>query len=178
LQDCKVTISKTTKTEKQLTDLQAFRRFIYISFNDYNYNERATTATIGNRKTIPLELTADSNTDEMVYITDMLDFAKWTESELNGLHALSLTSDDLQLLKDCIKAQSKDKQRYLRYVANSPLDRRTATGVFNNAQRRKNAKIIRGANVQRDCIRYIRAGLKTGDHSQLLINLVNAFINY
>ena len=63
-------------------------------------------------------------------------------------------------------------------VANSPLDRRTATGAFNNAQRRKNAKIIRGANVQRDCIRYIRAGLKTGEHSQLLINLVNAFINY
>ena len=170
MQDC--------KAEKQLTDLQAFRRFIYKSFNDYNYNERATTSTIGNRKTIPLELTADSNTDEMVYITDMLDFAKWTESELNGLHALSLTSDDLQLLKDCIKAQSKDKQRYLRYVANSPLDRRTATGAFNNAQRRKNAKIIRGANVQRDCIRYIRAGLKTGEHSQLLINLVNAFINY
>ena len=89
MQDCKL--------EKQLTDLQAFRRFIYISFNDYNYNERATTATIGNRKTIPLELTADSNTDEMIYITDMLDFAKWTESELNGLHALSLTSDAAQV---------------------------------------------------------------------------------
>ena len=178
LQDCKVTISKTTKTEKQLTDLQAFRRFIYISFNDYNYNERATTATIGNRKTIPLELTADSNADEMVYITDMLDFVKWTESELNGLHALSLTSDDLQLLKDCIKAQSKDKQRYLRYVANSPLCRKSATAEFNNAQRRKNAKTIHGAHMQRDCIRYIRAGLKTGEHSQLLINLVNAFINY
>lgn len=170
MQDCKL--------EKQLTDLQAFRRFIYISFNDYNYNERATTATIGNRKTIPLELTADSNTDEMVYITDMLDFAKWTESELNGLHALSLTSDDLQLLKDCIKAQSKDKQKYLRYVANSPLCRKSATAEFNNAQRRKNAKTIDAWTLQRVCIRYIRAGLKTGEHSQLLINLVNAFINY
>lgn len=170
MQDCKL--------EKQLTDLQAFRRFIYISFNDYNYNERATTATIGNRKTIPLELTADSNTDEMIYITDMLDFAKWTESELNGLHALSLTSDDLQLLKDCIKAQSKEKQRYLRYVAYSPLCRRTATGAFNEMQRRKGTKAIDGAHMQRDCIRYIRAGLKTGEHSQLLINLVNEFINY
>lgn len=105
----------------------------------------------------------------------MLDFATWTERELNGLHALELTADDLQLLKDCIKAQSKDKQRYLRYVAYSPLNRRTATGAFNELQRRKGAKAIDGRNVQRDCIRYIRAGLKTGQHSDLLISLVDMF---
>lgn len=108
----------------------------------------------------------------------MLDFVKWTEKELNGLHALTLTADDLQLLKDCIKAQSKEKQRYLRYVANSPLCRRSATGMFNESQRRKGAKPIHGAHVQRDCIRYIRAGLKTGEHSELLVSLVNMFTNY
>lgn len=178
LQGCKVTIDKITKTEKQLTDVQAFRRYIYISFNDYNYNERSTTATIGKRQSIPLELTADSNTDELLYITDMVDFIQWTEKELNGLHALSLTADDLQLLKDCIKAQSKEKQRYLRYVAYSPLCRRTATGAFNETQRRKGAKAIDGRNVQRDCIRYIRAGLKTGQHSDLLISIVESFTKY
>ena len=108
----------------------------------------------------------------------MLDFATWTERELNGLHALTLTADDLQLLKDCIKAQSKDKQRYLRYVAYSPLSRESATGAFNTECRRRDKKIIRGYNVQRDCIRYIRAGLKTGQHSQLLIDLVNTFTKY
>lgn len=108
----------------------------------------------------------------------MLDFAKWTENELNGLHALSLTADDLQLLKDCIKAQSKDKQRYLRYVANSPLCRKSATAEFNTAQRYKGYKIIDGAHVQRDCIRYIRAGLKTGQHSDLLISVVESFTKY
>lgn len=108
----------------------------------------------------------------------MADFAKWTENELNDLHALTLTADDLQLLKDCIKAQSKDKQRYLRYVANSPLSRESATGAFNTECRRRDKKIIRGYNVQRDCIRYIRAGLKTGEHSELLVSLVNMFTNY
>ena len=96
----------------------------------------------------------------------------------HGYNATSLTQDDLELLKDCIKAQSKDKQRYLRYVANSPLNRRTATGAFNELQRRKGAKFIDGRNVQRDCIRYIRAGLKTGRHSELLISLVNTFTKY
>lgn len=105
----------------------------------------------------------------------MLDFVKWTEKELNGLHALTLTADDLQLLKDCIKAQSKDKQRYLRYVANSPLCRKSATAEFNNAQRNKGAKIVDAWTLQRACIRYIRAGLKTGQHSELLISLVNTF---
>lgn len=171
LQDCKTTVDKNT-------DLQAFRRFIYIAFNDYNYNERSVTATVGKRKLIPLELTADSDADEMVYITDMLDFMKWTENEINDLHALHLTVDDLQLLYDCIKAQSKDKQRYLRYVANSPLSRESATGIFNTECRRRGKKIIRGYNVQRDCIRYIRAGLRTGQHSQLLIDLVNTFTKY
>lgn len=120
-------------------------------------------------------VTSDNDVDELFYITDLLDFATWTEKKLNGLHALSLTADDLQLLKDCIKAQSKDKQRYLRYVANTPFNRRTATGVFNELQRRKGAKTIHGGHVQRDCIRYIRTGLKTGQHSELLISLVNAF---
>lgn len=178
LQDCKTTTNKNTDTKKRLTDLQAFRRFIYISFNDYNYNERSTTATIGKRQSIPLELTADNNTDELLYITDMVDFIRWTEKELNGLHALSLTADDLQLLKDCIKAQSKEKQRYLRYVAYSPLCRRTATGAFNETQRRKGAKTIDGRNIQRDCIRYIRARLKTGQHSDLLISIVESFTKY
>lgn len=178
LQDCKTTVDKNTDTKKRLTDVQALRRFIYIAFNDYNYNERSTTATIGKRKAIPLELTADNNTDELLYITDMVDFIQWTEKELNGLHALSLTADDLQLLKDCIKAQSKEKQRYLRYVAYSPLCRRTATGAFNETQRRKGAKAIDGRNVQRDCIRYIRAGLKTGQHSDLLISIVESFTKY
>ena len=178
LSDCKTTVDKATKKVKPLTDVQAFRRFIAVTFNDYNYNERATTATVGKRKNIPLELTADSTADELFYITDMLDFVKWTENELNGLHALSLTADDLQLLKDCIKAQSKDKQRYLRYVANSPLCRKSATAEFNNAQRHKGYKIIDGAHLQRDCIRYIRAGLKTGEHSELLIAFVNMFTNY
>lgn len=178
LQGCKVTIDKITKTEKQLTDVQAFRRYIYISFNDYNYNERSTTATIGKRQSIPLELTADSTADELFYITDMIDFVQWTEKELNDLHALTLTADDLQLLKDCIKAQSKEKQRYLRYIANSPLSREAATGIFNTECRRRGKKIIRGYNVQRDCIRYIRAGLKTGQHSQILIDLVNTFTKY
>ena len=122
-------------------------------------------------------MTPDNDADELFYITDMLDFAKWTEKELNGLHALSLTADDLQLLKDCIKAQSKDKQRYLRYVANSPLCRKSATAEFNNAQRHKGYKIIDGSHLQRDCIRYIRAGLKVGEHSDLLITLVDMFIN-
>lgn len=178
LESCKTTTDKTTGKNKCLTNLQAFRRFIAVTFNDYNYNERSTTATIGKRQLIPLELTADNNTDELFYITDMLDFVKWTENELNDLHALTLTADDLQLLKDCIKAQSKEKQRYLRYIANSPLCRKTATTEFNSSQRRKGAKAIHGAHVQRDCIRYIRAGLKTGEHSQLLIELVNTFTKY
>lgn len=178
LESCKSTTDKTTGKTKRLTNLQAFRRFIAVTFNDYNYNERATTATVGKRQLIPLELTADNNTDELFYITDMLDFVKWTENELNDLHALTLTADDLQLLYDCIKAQSKDKQRYLRCVANSPLCRKSATTEFNNSQRRKGAKAIHGAHVQRDCIRYIRAGLKTGQHSQLLIDLVNTFTKY
>lgn len=178
LSDCKTTVDKATKKAKPLTDVQAFRRFIYLAFNDYNYNERATTATIGKRQSIPLELTADSNTDELLYITDMLDFITWTEKELNGLHALTLTVDDLQLLKNCIKAQSKEKQRYLHYVANSPLCRRSATGAFNELQRRKGAKAIDGRNVQRDCIRYIRAGLKTGQHSDLLLSVIESFTKY
>lgn len=178
LESCKSTTDKNTGKNKRLTNLQAFRRFIAVTFNDYNYNERATTATVGKRQLIPLELTADNNTDELFYITDMLDFVKWTENELNDLHALTLTADDLQLLYDCIKAQSKDKQRYLRCVANSPLCRKSATTEFNNSQRRKGAKAIHGAHVQRDCIRYIRAGLKTGQHSQLLIDLVNTFTKY
>ena len=123
-------------------------------------------------------MTSDNDADELFYITDMLDFARWTEKELNGLHALSLTADDLQLLKDCIKAQSKDKQRYLRYVANNPLCRKSATAEFNNAQRHKGAKIVDAWTLQRACIRYIRAGLKTGQHSELLISLVNTFTNY
>lgn len=178
LESCKTTTDKTTGTKKRLTNLQAFRRFIAVTFNDYNYNERATTATVGKRQLIPLELTADNNTDELFYITDMLDFAKWTENELNNLHALTLTADDLQLLYDCIKAQSKEKQRYLHYIANSPLSRESATGIFNTECRRRGKKIIRGYNVQRDCIRYIRAGLKTGQHSQILIDLVNTFTKY
>lgn len=178
LESCKTTTDKTTGKTKRLTNLQAFRRFIAVTFNDYNYNERATTATVGKRQSIPLELTADSTADELFYITDMIDFIQWTEKELNDLHALTLTADDLQLLKDCIKAQSKDKQRYLCYVANSPLCRRTATGAFNETQRRKGAKAIDGRNVQRDCIRYIRAGLKTGQHSDLLISIVESFTKY
>ena len=178
LESCKATTDKTTGKNKRLTNLQAFRRFIAVTFNDYNYNERATTATVGKRQLIPLELTADNNTDELFYITDMLDFVKWTENELNDLHALTLTADDLQLLKDCIKAQSKEKQRYLRYVANSPLCRKTATAEYNKAQRRKNAKPVDAWTLQRVCIRYIRAGLKTGQHSQLLIDLVNTFTKY
>lgn len=178
LESCKATTDKTTGKNKRLTNLQAFRRFIAVTFNDYNYNERATTATVGKRQLIPLELTADSTADELFYITDMIDFIQWTEKELNDLHALTLTADDLQLLRDCIKAQSKDKQRYLRYVANSPLCRRTATGAFNEAQRRKGAKAIDGRNVQRDCIRYIRTGLKTGRHSDLLISIVESFTKY
>ncbi len=178
LKDCEATIDKITKVEKPLTDLQAFRRFIYISFNDYNYNERSTTATIGARKTIPLELEADGSNEEMLYITDLLDFVKWTEKELNGLHAESLTADDLQLLKDCYNAQSKEKQRYLSYIAYSPLCRKSATAEFNNAQRRKGKKAIDAWTLQRVCIRYLRAGLKSGKHSNLLITLVNSFINY
>lgn len=123
-------------------------------------------------------MTSDNDVDELFYITDLLDFAKWTEKELNGLHAMELTQDDLQLLKDCIKAQNKDKQRYLSYIANTPLSREAATGVFNTECRRHNKKIIRGYNVQRDCIRYIRAGLKTGQHSELLITIVNTFTKY
>ena len=133
---------------------------------------------MGKRQLIPLELTADSTADELFYITDMIDFIQWTEKELNDLHALTLTADDLQLLKDCIKAQSKEKQRYLRYVANSPLCRKTATAEYNKAQRRKNAKPVDAWTLQRVCIRYIRAGLKTGQHSQLLIDLVNTFTKY
>lgn len=178
LESCKSTTDKNTGKNKRLTNLQAFRRFIAITFNDYNYNERATTATVGKRQLIPLELTADSTADELFYITDIIDFVQWTERELNDLHALTLTADDLQLLKNCIKAQSKEKQRYLRYVANSPLCRKSATTEFNSSQRRKGAKAIHGAHVQRDCIRYIRAGLKTGEHSQLLIELVNTFTKY
>lgn len=178
LESCKTTTDKTTNTKKRLTNLQAFRRFIAVTFNDYNYNERATTATVGKRQLIPLELTADSAADELFYITDMIDFIQWTEKELNDLHALTLTADDLQLLKDCIRAQSKEKQRYLCYVANSPLCRRTATGAFNETQRRKGAKAIDGRNVQRDCIRYIRTGLKTGQHSDLLISIVESFTKY
>lgn len=178
IESCKSTTDKSTGKTKRLTNLQAFRRFIAVTFNDYNYNERSTTATIGKRQLIPLELTADNNTDELFYITDMLDFLKWTENELNDLHALTLTADDLQLLKDCIKAQSKEKQRYLRYVANSPLCRKTATAEYNKAQRRKNAKPVDAWTLQRVCIRYIRAGLKTGQHSQLLIDLVNTFTKY
>ncbi len=178
LESCKTTTDKTTGKNKHLTNLQAFRRFIAVTFNDYNYNERATTATVGKRQLIPLELTADSTADELFYITDIIDFIQWTEKELNDLHALTLTADDLQLLKDCIKAQSKEKQRYLRYVANSPLCRKTATAEYNKAQRRKNAKPVDAWTLQRVCIRYIRAGLKTGQHSQLLIDLVNTFTKY
>lgn len=178
LETCKATTDKNTGKNKRLTNLQAFRRFIAVTFNDYNYNERATTATVGKRQLIPLELTADSTADELFYITDMIDFIQWTEKELNDLHALTLTADDLQLLKDCIKAQSKEKQRYLRYVANSPLCRKTATAEYNKAQRRKNAKPVDAWTLQRVCIRYIRAGLKTGQHSQLLIDLVNTFTKY
>lgn len=142
LQDCKVTISKTTKTEKQLTDLQAFRRFIYISFNDYNYNERSTTATIGNRKAIPLELTADSNTDEMVYITDMSDFAKWTESELNDLHALSLTQNELNIINMVFNEKLTKKEfAFLTYHINHPCNnRRQNAYAFNKQLREKNER--------------------------------------
>lgn len=104
MQDCKL--------EKQLTDLQVFRRFIYISFNDYNYNERATAATIDKRKTIPLELTADNNNDEMLYITDMLDFTKWTESELNGSHAIHLTQSELDII-NIVFNEKLTKREYL-----------------------------------------------------------------
>jgi len=165
LQDCKL--------EKQLTDLQAFRRFIYISFNDYNYNERATTATIGNRKTISLELTADSDTDEMVYITDMLDFVKWTENELNGLHALHLTIDDIKVINKCFDKLTKDKQRYLRYIANSPLCRKSATAEFNRHQKVQGKKSIDGMHLQHDFIIQIQKELNkdNGTHSTLLIEL-------
>lgn len=98
MQDC--------KAEMQLTDLQVFRRFIYISFNDYNYNERATAATIDKRKTIPLELTADNNNDEMLYITDMLDFTKWTEGELDIINIVfneKLTKREYLFIQHCYK---------------------------------------------------------------------------
>ena len=79
LESCKSTTDKNTGKTKHLTNLQAFRRFIAVTFNDYNYNERATTATAGKRQLIPLELTADSTADELFYITDMIDFIQWTE---------------------------------------------------------------------------------------------------
>lgn len=173
LQGCKVTIDKITKTEKQLTDVQAFRRYIYISFNDYNYNERSTTATIGKRQLIPLELTADSTADELFYITDMLDFARWSEKELNGLHAMHLTTDDIKTITKCFNKLTKDKQRYLRFVMDSPLCRKSATAEYNRRQRVQGKKTIDGMHLQHDLIVQIQRELNKdgGIHSTLLIEL-------
>lgn len=125
LQGCRVTIDKITKTEKQLTDVQAFRRFIYISFNDYNYNERSTTATIGKRQLIPLELTADSDVDELLYITDFTDFIQWTEKELNGLHALHLTQDEIKVINLVFNEKlTKREYTFVQYCYKHPCETR------------------------------------------------------
>lgn len=125
LQNCKTTVDKITKTEKQLTDVQAFRRFIYISFNDYNYNERSTTATIGKRKAIPLELTADSDVDELLYITDFADFMQWTEKELNDLHALHLTQDEIKVINLVFNEKlTKREYMFIQYCYKHPCETR------------------------------------------------------
>lgn len=43
-------------------------------------------------------MTSDNDVDELFYITDLLDFATWTEKELNGLHAMYLTQDELNVI--------------------------------------------------------------------------------
>lgn len=173
LQDCKTTVDKNTDTKKRLTNLQAFRRFIYITFNDYNYNERSVTATVGKRKSIPLELTADSTADELFYITDMLDFARWSEKELNGLHAMHLTTDDIKTITKCFNKLTKDKQHYLRFVMNSPLCRKSATAEYNRRQRVQGKKTIDGMHLQHNLIVQIQRELNKdgGIHSTLLIEL-------
>lgn len=173
LQGCKTTVDKNTDTKKHLTDVQAFRRFIYIAFNDYNYNERSVTATIGKRKAMPLELTADSDVDEMVYITDTLDFIQWAENELNGLHAMHLTTDDIKTITKCFNKLTKDKQHYLRFVMDSPLCRKSATAEYNRRQRVQGKKTIDGMHLQHDLIVQIQRELNKdgGIHSTLLIEL-------
>ena len=173
LQDCKTTTDKNTDTKKRLTDVQAFRRFVYIAFNDYNYNERSVTATIGKRKAIPLELTADSDVDELLYITDFADFMQWTEKELNDLHAMHLTTDDIKTITKCFNKLTKDKQRYLRFVMDSPLCRKSATAEYNRRQRVQGKKTIDGMHLQHDLIVQIQRELNKdgGIHSALLIEL-------
>lgn len=125
LSDCKTTVDKATKKEKPLTDVQAFRRFIYLAFNDYNYNERSTTATIGKRQSIPLELTADSNTDELLYITDMIDFVMWTEKELNGLHAMHLTQDEINVINLVFSEKLSEREySFIQYCYKHPCETR------------------------------------------------------
>lgn len=125
LQGCKTTVDKNTDTKKHLTDVQAFRRFIYIAFNDYNYNERSTTATIGKRQSIPLELTADSDVDELLYITDFTDFMRWTEKELNSLHALHLTQDEIKVINLVFNEKlTKREYMFVQYCYKHPCETR------------------------------------------------------
>lgn len=142
LLDCKTTVDKVTKKVKPLTDVQAFRRFIAVTFNDYNYNERATTATVGKRKNIPLELTADSTADELFYITDMSDFARWTEKELNDLHAMHLTQNELNIINIVFSEKlTKKELAFLTYHINHPCNnRRQNAYAFNKQLREKSEK--------------------------------------
>lgn len=141
LESCKTTTDKTTGKNKPLTNLQAFRRFIAVTFNDYNYNERATTATVGKRQLIPLELTADSDTDELFYITDMLDFAKWTENELNHLHALTLTQSELNIINIVFDEKlTKKELAFLTYHINHPCNSRRQNAYVFNKQLREKSK--------------------------------------
>ncbi len=48
----------------------------------------------------------------MLYITDMLDFTKWTESELNGLHAIHLTQSELDII-NIVFNEKLTKREYL-----------------------------------------------------------------
>ena len=118
-------------------------------------------------------MTPDNDVDELFYITDLLDFVKWTENELNDLHAMHLTVDDIKAINKCFNKLTKDKQRYLCYIANSPLCRKSATADYNRRQRVQGKKSIDGMHLQHDLIIQIQRELNkdNGQHSTLLIEL-------